>query len=410
MNPPMLSLCIPTYNRARYLDSLLSSLVLQLQDFPYAYELVISDNACTDDTAQVVERHAQALPIRYLRHAQGIGCYPNMVFALTQARGRYVMYLADDDCVLGAPLADTVAAMEADPQTVVTYAPWLLYDLVAQQEQGQFYRVPHDLCIARDQQAELLDHVLRYRIVPEIYVARTEVMKRLMPRVDDIAFFAFTQAADYLTQGAVRIRQQPFYVSITRYFEGETRSQVGNGEVELAWDRYRGGLEYMMARAGDRMGAEERAGFHLRVQQMIAERMAAAIRLRHAQGKDPQQTHRLAMRVKGMGYEQLLPVPLAVLAAKASLHFLLNDAALHRGMQRLVCIGPFDAEAQAYLQHHAAQPVEFHGLTPQPALQNALLFVSAATDFSLGDTDLHARNLQMVREPDLCERFNLLAA
>jgi hypothetical protein len=43
-------------------------------------------------------------------------------------------------------------------------------------------------------------------------------MKRLMPRVNDIAFYAFSQAADYLAQGAVLIRQKPFYVAITRYF------------------------------------------------------------------------------------------------------------------------------------------------------------------------------------------------
>jgi hypothetical protein len=128
--------------------------------------------------------------------------------------------------------------MEADPECVITYAPWMLFDLVGQTAQGQFYEVPKDLRIERGQQAELLGHILRHHIFPEIYIARTEVMKRLMPRVNDIAFYAFSQAADYLQQGAVRVRKQPFYVAITRYFADETRSQVGNGEVEVAWDRY----------------------------------------------------------------------------------------------------------------------------------------------------------------------------
>lgn len=411
MTSPLLSLCIPTYNRGRYLASLLGTLVQQFEGFPYAYEIVISDNGSSDDTPQVVERFRDLLPIRAIRHPETIGCYPNVVFAMTQARGRYMMYLADDDCLLGEPLAQAVAAMEADPEVVITYAPWMLFDLIDQQPQGQFYQVPQDLRIARGQHAELLGHVLRHHIFPEIYIARTEVMLRLMPRVNDIAFYAFSQAADYLAQGAVLIRQQSFYVAITRYFADETRSQVGNGEVEVAWDRYRGGLEYMMARAGASIGAEERAGLHLRIQQLIAVRMSVAIRLRHARGLDPVDNHTLAMRLKGMGYEHLLPVPMATLASAATLHFLLRDAALNRGMQRLVCVGPFDPDAKAYLKRHAQRPVDFVNQAPRAAMKDSLLFISdQITDFEPSLEERQQRNLQVVRERDLCERFGLVPA
>lgn len=412
MTTPLLSLCVPTYNRARYLDSLLGTLASQMRAFPYPYEIVVSDNGSSDATPEVVARHAQSLPIRSLRHAENLGCYPNVIFAMTQAQGRYMMYLADDDCVLGEPLAQVVAAMEAEPEVVITYAPWLLYDLVDQQPQGQFYQVPHDLRIERGQHGELLGHILRHHIFPEIYVARTEAMMRLMPRVNDIAFFAFAQAADYLAMGAVSIRAQPFYVSMTRYFADENRSQVGNGEVEIAWDRYRGGLEYLLARAGSAVGAEERAGFHLRIQQMIAVRMSVAVRLRHLNQRDPIDTHALAMRLKGMGYEQLLHVPLETLAAQATLHFLLHDEALNRSRSKLVCVGPFDAAAREYLRRHSKRAVEFTEQAPSAdALHDAVLFVSdrALIDMPSAN-DAQARNLQVVRESDLCTRFGLATA
>ena len=51
---PLLSICVPTYNRSRYLASLLEGLVAQIGDFPHPFELVISDNASTDDTPAVV--------------------------------------------------------------------------------------------------------------------------------------------------------------------------------------------------------------------------------------------------------------------------------------------------------------------------------------------------------------------
>jgi hypothetical protein len=412
MTTPLLSLCVPTYNRARYLDSLLGTLASQMQAFPYPYEIVISDNGSTDATPEVVAWHAGALPIRPLRHPETIGCYPNVIFAMTQARGRYMMYLADDDCVLGEPLAQVVAAMEADPDVVITYAPWLLFDLVDQKSQGQFYQVPHDLRIERSDHGELLGHILRHHIFPEIYVARTDAMMRLMPRVNDIAFYAFAQAADYLAQGAVSIRAEPFYVSMTRYFADENRSQVGNGEVEIAWDRYRGGLEYLMARAGDAIGVEERAGFHLRIQQMIAVRMSVAIRLRHMHQRDPIDTHALAMRLKGMGYEHLLHVPLNTLASQATLHFLLHDEALNRSRSKLVCVGPFDAEARNYLRRHSTRVVEFtEQAPPADALHDAVLFVSdrALTEMPSAN-DAQARNLHVVREGDLCARFGLATA
>ena len=41
---------------------------------------------------------------------------------------------------------------------------------------------------------------------------------------------------------------------------------------------------------------------HLRIQQMIAVRMNVAIRLRHANKRDPVDTYHLAMRLRGLGY------------------------------------------------------------------------------------------------------------
>jgi len=136
-----------------------------------------------------------------------------------------------------------------------------------------------------------------------------------------------------------------------------------------------------------------------------------AIRLRHAQAKDPLDVHTLAMRLKGMGYEHLLPVPMQVLASQATLHFLLKDAALNRGMERLVCVGPLDPGAKEYLKKHAVRPVDFVGEAPQPSLKDALLFVSdRAPEFEPSVEEQQERNLHIVRERDLCDRFGLVAA
>jgi len=406
---PLVSFCIPTFNRARYLASLLESLLVQLDGFPYAYELVIADNASPDATGAVVRDFAGRLPIRYLRHDENIGGPANVQYVMMQACGHYVVYLADDDCILGEQVAQTIARMEEDPGIAVVYAPWKLFDLVGQQEQGLFYDVPHDLRIERNAHAELLDHLLRHHIFPEIHIARREAVQRLMPRINEQAFYAFVHAADYLSLGAVLIQKMPFYVSITRYFADDDRTQAGTEEVEVAWDRYRGGLEYVLARAGGQVSDEERAGFHLRIQKMIAVRMSVAVRLRHAKKRDPLDTYYLATRMKGMGYERLLPVPLATLASEAMLEFLLRDPVINRGVKRLLTIGPFEPAAREYLRRHAKHPVSFADTLPAGNdLDDTLVFVSDRNhDEKNTDAAFSAGRLNIVRERDLAARFSL---
>jgi hypothetical protein len=405
MTQPVVSICIPTFNRCRYLESLLGTLVQQLDAFPHAYEIVIADNASSDDTPQVVQRFQSQLPIRHLRHAQNIGGFANWQYVFAQAAGQFIVYLADDDCLIGEQVALTIDRMLADPDVVVVYAPWILFDLVRQRSLGQFYEVPHDLRIERGRHGELLDHVLRHHIFPEVQITRRDALQRLMPRINEHAFFAFVHAADYLSMGTVLIQKTPFYAAITDYFADEVREQLGNDEVEVAWDRYRGGLEYLLARA--RVSAEERVGLNARIQQMIAVRMSVAIRLRHLRRRNPVDTYMLAMRLRGMGYEALCPVPLATLANQAALHFLIHDDELNRGIQRLLCIGSIEPAVRSYLQGTSRHPVDFAPAAPPAAqLADTLLLLCDGSDDALPDeAALAQRNCRVVREDALFDKY-----
>ena len=145
---------------------------------------------------------------------------------------------------------------------------------------------------------------------------------------------------------------------------------------------------------------------------MVAQRMAVALRLRHAKGRDPVDTYYIAMRLRGMGYEAMLPVPLATLASAAALHFLLTDTELNRGMKQLLCVGPKDAAVAAYLRQHAALPVEFMARPPGGVdLAHTLVFLrDAAAGCSAvapDATELTRRNARVVTEHDLMAKFGL---
>jgi glycosyltransferase involved in cell wall biosynthesis len=56
---PLLSICIPTYNRAEYLDKSIASIIRQKEFHRGDVELVIADNASDDNTEEVVKKYQE---------------------------------------------------------------------------------------------------------------------------------------------------------------------------------------------------------------------------------------------------------------------------------------------------------------------------------------------------------------
>lgn len=86
---PLLSICIPTYNRCRNLERTLESIVTA-DGFSEEVEVVISDNASTDDTPQVGQRYASKYPnVKYYRNEENIRD-SNFTMALDRGSGEYL--------------------------------------------------------------------------------------------------------------------------------------------------------------------------------------------------------------------------------------------------------------------------------------------------------------------------------
>ena len=94
-NPPLVSIGVPTCNRARLLEQALASLLAQ--DYP-RIEIIVSDNLSDDDTPAVCERLArQHSCLRHVRQRERVPPMANFRLALTEARGELFMWAADDD-------------------------------------------------------------------------------------------------------------------------------------------------------------------------------------------------------------------------------------------------------------------------------------------------------------------------
>lgn len=94
-SPPKVSIGLPVYNGARYVREALDSLLAQtFTDF----ELIVSDNASTDETEGICREYAaRDSRIRYIRQPVNRGAMGNFLFVLEEARGPYFMWAAGDD-------------------------------------------------------------------------------------------------------------------------------------------------------------------------------------------------------------------------------------------------------------------------------------------------------------------------
>lgn len=116
---PLLTIAIPTYNRAWCLRELLPVLVDQVKNEP-RIELIIADNASADDTQSVVHDFiARGLRVRYIRQSQNIGPDANFLQCFEQARGKYVWLFSDDDLIVPGGL-----------KKVLNYCETAEYDLI----------------------------------------------------------------------------------------------------------------------------------------------------------------------------------------------------------------------------------------------------------------------------------------
>lgn len=95
MEEPLVSIGLPTRNRAHLLSQSLGSLLAQT--YPNI-EFILSDNASTDNTEQVIQSLAKRdRRIRFVRQKVNIGGNANHEFVLREAKGAYFMWASDDD-------------------------------------------------------------------------------------------------------------------------------------------------------------------------------------------------------------------------------------------------------------------------------------------------------------------------
>jgi glycosyltransferase involved in cell wall biosynthesis len=283
MNQPLLSICIPTYNRAALLERNIGFHLREFRRLGLAFELVVVDDCSTDGTAAYLDSMAREPELRIYRRLENSGFMSNYAYAMRRARGRYALFLGDDDLLIPDQVAEYLRIMQADPRLGMVQAPWMLVD---ERSGGgdikPFYALDEALRIARGNYPALLRFILDKHVFPEFMIVRRDVLEQSISAATPFIFWAFLYTARALDKGDVLFLPAPF-ARVTAASD-DPRAQQGNTECMFQWDSYRGGLEYMAALAeragqGGAFPAVDREAVAGSIMRFMRIRQAVALRL-----------------------------------------------------------------------------------------------------------------------------------
>ena len=158
-NQPILSICIPTYNRAKDLNHNLTLIESYLENSNLldTVSLVISNNCSTDETGVVVKHFVDEgrLCIHYYKQEHNIGAGPNQVYAVEKVSTPWVMLLGDDDYLEPWYIEECLKQIEEHPNLGCIIPNYIDYNpatgeyghLREENCETQYYNAGFDTCL-----------------------------------------------------------------------------------------------------------------------------------------------------------------------------------------------------------------------------------------------------------------------
>jgi alpha-1,3-rhamnosyltransferase len=122
VNVPRVSVCIPSFNHARFLPQTLEGILAQTYQ---GFEIVIADDGSTDDSLAISKEYASRYPnkIHLFTHEGGInrGISATCNLAVEHSRGEYLAWLGSDDVWYAHKLQAQVELIESSPEVGLVY-------------------------------------------------------------------------------------------------------------------------------------------------------------------------------------------------------------------------------------------------------------------------------------------------
>ncbi len=120
------SICIPTYNHARFIRAAVESALAQ--QWPGRVEVLVMDNASTDETHRVLAALPPEPRLRIVREAAHLPMTANWNRCVGQANGELVVLLSSDDLLLPGMIARAATMLERNPGLAFVHSAFEVID------------------------------------------------------------------------------------------------------------------------------------------------------------------------------------------------------------------------------------------------------------------------------------------
>ena len=100
----ILSICIPTFNRANCLRNCLNSIYESKKNTEIKFDVCISDNNSTDHTQQIIEEYSDKLDIKYHKNNTNLGLGLNILKSVELSNSEFAWIIGNDDMILAHTL------------------------------------------------------------------------------------------------------------------------------------------------------------------------------------------------------------------------------------------------------------------------------------------------------------------
>lgn len=114
---PLITICIPTYNRANYIGNAITSILEQTYK---NFELLICNDSSTDNTEEII-RTFKDKRITYIKNKKNSGYIYSMNKCTKLAKGEWVMHLSDDDELFPETLELQVKALQENSDKTIGF-------------------------------------------------------------------------------------------------------------------------------------------------------------------------------------------------------------------------------------------------------------------------------------------------
>lgn len=232
LNKPLITLVIPTRERA---DTLICTLQTALDQVNDNFQIVVSDNFSQDNTKEVVDSFADPR-ITYVNTGKRLSMCDNWDFALQYVQGEYVIYIGDDDGLMPNAINKLEAMIKVRPSPIYYWQYneyfWPIEGMLPKIVSIIPVRFPYEVNLHKLVDFSLRWGGLRGHLLPNVYHAAVSlsILKEIHKRTGRVFH---SQAPDLFTSYALPVFSKRA-INMGEALTANGRSKKSNSGIAIA--------------------------------------------------------------------------------------------------------------------------------------------------------------------------------